>query len=419
MAAPTSSPAAAATTSIDGAGGVDTAAYAGPATIVENGSGGWTVTDAGGTDTLSNVEIVDDSAAGKTLLVGNGGYATIQAAIDAAADGDTILVASGTYAENLNVNKDVTILGPNHGIAGTAARGAEAVIDGQIVINAAGATIDGFKLVGAAAGPIGTTAVDVKANDFTLSNSILDGSGEFAVFVGLVTGLDIGRNLLRGYEIGAYVAGGNTTGSIHDNRFQGDGGPATGMGNGVNSETSHVAIANNIFDGLYSGSLTLFPYGPDTVDLQSYVTGNTISNTAVARPVQIYPTDLTHNILGTDFNESFIGDWGVTGSLSFDGRGGDDKAWGGEEGDILAGGTGNDELFGNGGNDNLSGGDQNDTLHGGGGDDTADGGNNNDTVNGNDGNDALAGGAGTDTLNGGADNDFLQRRRRHRHPERR
>jgi len=392
---------------IDGLGGIDTARYAGPATIVENGSGGWTVTDAGGTDTLSNVEIVDDSAAGKTLLVGNGGYATIQAAIDAAADGDIILVKSGTYAENLNVNKDVTILGPNHGIAGTAARGAEAVIDGQIAINADGATLDGFRLVGAAAGPIGTTAVDVKANGFTLANSVLDGSGEFAVFVGLVTGVDIGRNLIRGYEIGAYVAGGNTTGSIHDNRFQGNGGPATGMANGVNSETSHVAIANNIFDGLYSGSLTLFPFGPDTVDLLSYVTGNTISNTPVARPVQIYPTDLTHNILGTDFNESFIGDYGVTGPLSFDGRGGDDKAWGSEQGDTLAGGTGSDELFGNGGNDNLSGGDQNDTLHGGAGNDTADGGNNNDVVNGGDGDDVLAGGAGVDTLNGGNDNDSL------------
>ncbi|HEX9963479.1 MAG TPA: pre-peptidase C-terminal domain-containing protein, partial [Allosphingosinicella sp.] len=393
---------------IDGLGGIDTARYAGPATIVENGSGGWTVTDAGGTDTLSNVEIVDDSASGKTLLVGNGGYASIQAAIDDAADGDTILVKSGTYAENLDVHKDVTILGPNHGVAGTAVRGAEAVIDGQIVINAAGATLDGFKLVGAAAGPIGTTAVDVKANDFILSNSVLDGSGDFAVFVGLVTGVDIGRNLIRGYSIGAYVSGGNTTGSIHDNRFQGNGGPATGMANGVNSETSHVAIANNIFDGLYSGSLTLFPYGPDTVDLLTYVTGNTITNTPVARPVQIYPTDLTHNILGTDFNESFIGDYGVAGPLSFDGRGGDDKAWGSEQGDTLSGGTGSDELFGNGGNDNLSGGDQNDTLHGGAGNDTADGGNNNDTVNGGDGDDVLAGGAGIDTLNGGLDNDSLE-----------
>ncbi|HEX8308279.1 MAG TPA: M10 family metallopeptidase C-terminal domain-containing protein [Allosphingosinicella sp.] len=396
--------------SIDGLGGVDTARYAGPATIVENGSGGWTVTDSGGTDTLSNVEIVDDSAAGKTLLVGHGGYASIQAAIDASSDGDVIIVASGAWNENLTINKDVTLLGANnHGTAGTGARGAESVINGQIAVTAAGsgATLDGFKLVGPSTGSLEDPVVQIDGNNFSLANNVLDGTGSLAIMVGLVSGVDIGSNLLKGYDIGAYVSGGNTTGSIHDNRFQGDGGPATGMGNGVNSESSHVAIANNAFDGLYSGSLTLFPFGPDTVDLMTYVTGNTITNTPVARPVQIYPTDLTHNILGTNFNEAFIGDNGVVGPLSFDGRGGDDKAWGGEQGDTLAGGTGVDELFGNGGNDNLSGGDQNDTLHGGAGDDTADGGNDNDIANGEDGNDVLSGGAGNDTLNGGNDNDSL------------
>ncbi|HEX8420419.1 MAG TPA: hypothetical protein VF638_10450, partial [Sphingomonas sp.] len=69
-----------------GAAGTDTASYAGVATVSVV-SGQWTVTDADGVDTLANVEVVDDSATGRTLLVGNGGYATIQAAIDAAASG--------------------------------------------------------------------------------------------------------------------------------------------------------------------------------------------------------------------------------------------------------------------------------------------------------------------------------------------
>src|SRR5206468_2986343 len=73
---------------IDGGGGIDTARYSGPITINTNGSGGWTVVDAGGTDTLSNLEIVDDGAGGRTLLVGNGGFGTIQAAVNAAHDGD-------------------------------------------------------------------------------------------------------------------------------------------------------------------------------------------------------------------------------------------------------------------------------------------------------------------------------------------
>ncbi len=45
-----------------------------------------------GTDTLSGIEKIDGAGSANILLVGNGGYATIQAAIDAANPGDTILV---------------------------------------------------------------------------------------------------------------------------------------------------------------------------------------------------------------------------------------------------------------------------------------------------------------------------------------
>jgi serralysin len=398
----------------DGGSGTDTASYDNAATITQTATG-WSVTTATeGTDTLTTTEIVDDNAPGVTRLVGNGGYATIQAAINASSNGDVIIVASGNWTENLAVNKDVTILAANnHGIDAAGARGAESVIDGQIIVTAAGATIDGFKLIGDQLGSYGNTAVEVQASNFTLANTIMIGDGDVAilVFAG-TTGLDVGHNSIRGYSIGAYVGGGDTAGSIHDNRFQGDGGPISGLGEGVRTESSHVAIANNAFDGIYSATLNITSFGPDTVDLNAYITGNTITNSGIARPVQILPSNLTHNFTGTDFNEAFDGEtaantYGVTGAFSFDGRGGDDKAWGGEQGDTLAGGTGSDELFGNGGNDNLSGGDQNDILHGGAGNDTADGGNNNDTVNGELGNDILAGGAGIDTLNGGDDNDNL------------
>jgi serralysin len=366
---------------LDGGSGIDTAVYSGPATIVENGTGGWDVTDAGGTDTLTDVEIVDDNAAGKTLLVGHGGYATIQDAIDAASDGDTILVASGTWVEDLEVNKDVTILGANHGTDGADTRVTETIIAGGINVTANGVTVDGVKITGDAdVSALWPTGVYVAGNSFSLVNSILDGptvpvngdGNNSAILTQQVTGLDVGGNLISGYAIGVYVSGGGSTGSIHDNLFQGDGGPATGLGNGVNSETSHVDITDNIFDGLYSGVLNLFPSGPNDIDLNDYVSGNTFTDNAAVRPIQIYPTNDSHNFIGTDENESFNADIsGASGAFSFDGRGGNDHAFGAGQGDTLSGGSGTDELNGNGGDDTLTGGLGNDALNGGADIDTA------------------------------------------------
>ena len=80
-----------------GGSGTDTASYVDAITIADlapvadadpetaGDQPGWTVTTATeGTDQLNGVEIVD-GAAGRILLVGSGGFATIQAAIDAAA----------------------------------------------------------------------------------------------------------------------------------------------------------------------------------------------------------------------------------------------------------------------------------------------------------------------------------------------
>jgi len=389
---------------INGGDGADRANYAGSAadyTVVydydANGNviGFLSVTDnnAGdgdeGVDTLSSVEtiafaggVVLNAALPVHLFNGAvliGTFATIQAAIDAAVDGNTISAQAGTYTENLNVNKDVTIVGANDGIAGDGTRGAETIINGQVVINADGVTIDGVSVVGAGSGVIGQTAVVVSSGSdgFSLVNSVLDGTGDLAIFVGAVTGLDVGHNLIESYSIGMYISTGNTSGSVHDNVFQGDNaGFGVGMGNGINSETSHVTITGNTFDGIYAGSLNLTPFGPDPVDIETYVYDNFFSDSGIERPIQIHPTANSTHILGTDENEAFFDvNQGLPGelaaSLEFHGRGGDDHAYGNSLADALYGDDGNDQLFGFGGNDLLVGGLGNDLLDGEAGTDTA------------------------------------------------
>ncbi len=101
-------------------------------------------------------------------------YTTIQSAINAASNGNTIKVCPGTYAENLIVDKQVTLTGPNAGVAGSGSRTAEAIITTPISaptgasnyivgIKASGVTVDGFTIDGDNPGL--TSGVDINGKD--------------------------------------------------------------------------------------------------------------------------------------------------------------------------------------------------------------------------------------------------------------
>ena len=84
---------------------------------------------------------------------------TIQAGVNLAAAGDTLEVAAGTYAENITINKSLTMLGANAGVdPNTGTRRPETIIEpavddstGGVILDvtAPSVVIDGFTVDGA------------------------------------------------------------------------------------------------------------------------------------------------------------------------------------------------------------------------------------------------------------------------------
>ncbi len=387
---------------LDGGTGTDTAAYTQAVTagMVSATGGGWTVTTGGaeGTDTLTNVEIVDGSEAHKILLVGNGGFATLQDAVNAAADGDTIIIAAGTYGGDATVNVGVTIRGANFGIDGHGTRGAESVLTGKIQVTAAsGVVIDGVKFVDATDSSVpGDQRYSLLMNgaaDNVVRNSIFDRNA--------VTGSGINSQAHRGLEI-AFVPSGasllvehnlfTSTNTNHASVFSGH---VYKSGIYSNGGLGTTTITNNTFDFTRSAINADSFSNTVTIDHNNFSNSGTgvAVGVTVSNPVtSIHDNSFTN--VGDDFNFR-----NISASVNFDANATNNTA---PETLTVLGGTGADNLVGTAGSDRLVANDLgspnvgNDTLSGLGG---------NDQLEGNTGNDTLSGGTGNDTLLGGAGND--------------
>ena len=350
---------------VHGNSGIDTVVFSD--TFAHANASSWNGTTAAvttpldGTDTLDSVEKVVFAGGQTVWLVGQGtGHNLTQfsqlfdgnAANGEAADGDIIIAAPGTY-NTFTVTKDVTILGANEGIAGADTRGPETIIDGGIYVHAAGATLDGIKVVHGTMLAGNPAGIYVDVDNVTITNSVLVGDGT-AGMAGVLTpggvdGLTLSDSSLTGWYYGTYF---NPTTEFEatGNLFK-----DTALIGDDFADTS--VIASNTFDGVDAG----IGYGVlDTTDDLGAVANatNTYINGS-GNGIYLYGDGDAggQTMSGTVFDDYFTDQYKyVPGS-------GDD--------DIVYGGAGNDTFEMTAGNDTVVGGAGIDTIKGGAGIDTA------------------------------------------------
>jgi VCBS repeat-containing protein len=174
-------------------------------------------------------------------------YAKIQDGIDAVVPGGKVIVAAGTYEENLIINKELTLRGPNANKAGNAEdRAAEAVIKNTktmsekgigVKITSKNVTVEGFTIEGGETGYrgiYGGNAYNEPTNiNVTVQNNRLvkfgwydvDGSyGRGIAFdnylgTSYVYGIQIKNNFVK-YAYGGIVLGVNAYADVSNNQVE-------------------------------------------------------------------------------------------------------------------------------------------------------------------------------------------------------
>jgi hypothetical protein len=215
---------------------------------------------------LSSLAVLCLAKAGmaQTTLYVPGSYPSIQAAVNASTHPlDVVEVATGNYSGAININKSLSIHGPNIGTTGNGIRLAEAVIsDSKITISGANTvSIDGIKIFQTNATNdavlLGGTSV------VTLKNCIVERFG-------LATGI-IARAITASAGPGAKT--------IVNNLFIGDvsGGLFSGhktwnSGIYLNAAGSTVLIQNNVFQNCRTG------INLDDFNAGINISGNTFEN---------------------------------------------------------------------------------------------------------------------------------------------
>jgi hypothetical protein len=189
-------------------------------------------------------------------------YGSIQDAVNAANPGDTILLGAGTYAEQVTINKSLTLQGEQHGVDARDGRpGAlESVLkldSSGLLISADNVTVDGFTVTNASSSANRLIAGVSSSNNFVLTNTIVndDNASSAAVMFdnGSFTNMTYSHDLFQDKAAETlYLAGQGYDGlQILDSKFLGQAG---GVFYGAANPMYNAVIQGNEFDGTVAGT---------------------------------------------------------------------------------------------------------------------------------------------------------------------
>lgn len=171
----------------------------------------------------------------------------IQSGIDLATSGQTVFVIAGTYNESINIDKPLTLQGPNVGVTGNGARGLEATIEpasqgNAIQITADNVTIDGLQV---GVGNVDAAIYQTDQTDIIIQNNVInaDSVGVAMVGTGVLTGsINVNNNFVT---IADFLT--SNTSSL-----------ATGVALVGLSGTIDIDLSDNLYSG---GAQAIFVFG--------------------------------------------------------------------------------------------------------------------------------------------------------------
>jgi hypothetical protein len=283
------------------------------------------------------LEALEDRLAPATLFVNPGGarraYASVQAAVDAARSGDTIRVAPGTYAEQVVINKDLTLIGSGTRAAVIHAPSTALTADDDgllaLVRIGAGANVrmTDFTVSGPGPDPVPgssshtltqgivvTEGATLDLSDTTVAEVRDDPLSGFlrstAILVGVPVSGQTGHAILEGDTISGYqhqgilVVNPGSTAVIQDSTIAGAGAtPVIAQEGVVVANDAAALIRRNVISGnTYTGPVA----GPDFLT-QVQAAGIAIQTSA---PVVVANNVLVNNDMGLYGSDPSLTIWG-------------------------------------------------------------------------------------------------------------